>query len=447
MLSTCSPVARRAHASSYIPQLRAPLPARSLARRRAPLERCLTARAQQSAVTTVEPTGIVNNPFGLVTFERGFLPATDPLRRLPADFQVWEDALDDIPKLCVASGTGTLRSILRSLPPFPLDKLLTISYNGNGALPTADGSLLWRAYLLLSFLAHAYVWCEDGAPPPTSLPAVIAVPWVKVAEMVGMPPILVYATYNMYNWRRIDSTKPIELGNIVCLQNFLGGMDEEWFRLIHVEIEAKAAHAVAQLPALQQAVTKEDVDTVTAYLTDIAAALADMQLTLQRTDEKCDPYVYYKRVRAPMAGWRNNPNLPNGLIYEGVSDQPFELNGETGAQSSIAHAFDAALGVQHQDGWLKEYLGVMRRHMPPAHRAFISKLESGPTPRLMTGGEPRLAEAYNAAINELEKFRSYHRAYAYKYIAKFAKEAKGTGGLNIMQDLTGYRNTTKQHYV
>jgi indoleamine 2,3-dioxygenase len=32
-----------------------------------------------------------------------------------------------------------------------------------------------------------------------------------------MPPILVYATYNLLNWRRLDPERPIELGNIVCL--------------------------------------------------------------------------------------------------------------------------------------------------------------------------------------------------------------------------------------
>lgn len=69
--------------------------------------------------------------------------------------------------------------------------------------------------------------------------------------------------------------------------------------------------------------------------------------------EKCDPYVYYHRVRAPMAGWRNNPALPNGLLYEGVSEVPLQLYGETGAQSSVVPALDAALGIQHECGWLR----------------------------------------------------------------------------------------------
>ena len=40
-----------------------------------------------------------------------------------------------------------------------------------------------------------------------------------------------------------------------------------------------------------------------------------------------------------------------GLLYEGVSDRPVQLYGETGAQSSIVPAFDAALGIEHQEDW------------------------------------------------------------------------------------------------
>lgn len=63
---------------------------------------------------------------------------------------------------------------------------------------------------------QAYLWCEAG-PTPQSLPAVIAQPWVSVSRALDMPPVLVYSTYNLLNWRRLDPAQPIELGNIVCL--------------------------------------------------------------------------------------------------------------------------------------------------------------------------------------------------------------------------------------
>lgn len=52
------------------------------------------------------------------------------------------------------------------------------------------------------------------------------------------------------------------------------------------------------------------------------------------------------------SGWRNNPALPEGLVYQGLwGNEPQQLYGETGAQSTIVPAFDAVLGIKHQEGW------------------------------------------------------------------------------------------------
>ena len=60
------------------------------------------------------------------------------------------------------------------------------------------------------------------------------------------------------------------------------------------------------------------------------------QATLGRMGEKCDPAIYYQRVRLPMSGWRNNPALPGGLVYEG----------QFGGQVRHPHAPAAAAAVQ-----------------------------------------------------------------------------------------------------
>ncbi|GIL76253.1 hypothetical protein Vretifemale_5731 [Volvox reticuliferus] len=205
---------------------------------------------------------------------------------------------------------------------------------------------------------------------------------------------------------------------------------------------------------MQRAAAEGDSDAVVAGLISIAEALRDMQATLARMGEKCDPYIYYQRVRTPMSGWRNNPDLPQGLVYEGVSTEPMQLYGETGAQSSVVHAFDAGLGIQHDQVWLRDYLDTMVLHMPPAHRAFLRRLataNSGPTnvrsyvQRVATA---ELRDAYNAAVEELERFRSQHRAFAHSYIAKWArKETTGTGGSDFMPALTGYKDTTSRHVL
>lgn len=119
-------------------------------------------------------------------------PKQNRYRLVGAEYEPWESALDEVPKLAVAGG-GRLRSRLRELPPFALPpKTATTTTTGDAQL--------WRAHLVLSFLSHAYLWCddgggggEDGGSVPQRLPAVLAVPWVAVSKQLDMPPVLTYS--------------------------------------------------------------------------------------------------------------------------------------------------------------------------------------------------------------------------------------------------------------
>ena len=37
--------------------------------------------------------------------------------------------------------------------------------------------------------------------------------------------------------------------------------------------------------------------------------------------EGCHPFIFYHRVRPFLSAWKHNPTLPNGVIYEGVSNE------------------------------------------------------------------------------------------------------------------------------
>ncbi|MCA8905243.1 MAG: indoleamine 2,3-dioxygenase, partial [Hyphomonas sp.] len=63
------------------------------------------------------------------------------------------------------------------------------------------------------------------------------------------------------NWRLIDQDGPIDLSNVQVIQHFDGGMDEAWFILVHVAIEARAGElldeALKLIPAADAGDTKE----------------------------------------------------------------------------------------------------------------------------------------------------------------------------------------------
>lgn len=367
--------------------------------------------------------------------ERGFLPFQDPLKRLPRPFDAWEHFASLLPKLMVSD---QLRHLIEELPSFPVDCLKTE--------PERE-----RAMTLLSYLGHAYVW--RGPSPAAILRERLAVPWHAVAETLGRPPVLSYSSYALHNYFRLDPARPIECGNLGLIQNFLGGIDEEWFILIHVEIERKAAPALAALhPALDAAETRDDA-LLEQQLDIVRGALESMYATLRRMPEWCDPYIYYHRVRPYIHGWKDNPGLPDGVVYSGVRayrGRPQKFRGETGAQSTIVPSLDATLGIVHSDDALRRYLAEMRLYMPPVHRAFLESLESRPSvrPFVLECRRPSLTDSYNACVDALARFRALHLEYAAAYIFRQAESgvenphALGTGGTPFMPYLTKHRDET-----
>ena len=116
----------------------------------------------------------------------------------------------------------------------------------------------------------------------------------------------------------------------------------------------------------------------------VAGTLHQMCAVLERMTERCDPNTYYHRVRPYMFGWKNNPELPDGMVYTGVEaygGRPQQFRGETGAQSAVIYAVDGFLGIEHGYDEMRAYLMEMRDYMPVQDRRFIEVVEQGPSVR------------------------------------------------------------------
>ena len=375
-----------------------------------------------------------------ITEEFGYLPAYEPAQSLSAGNEEWDQCGKDLPKLLM--GTN-FRARVRALPSFNVAAL-----KGEAEIQ--------RAMLVLSYIGQAYQWSENSAA--TLMPSNLAKPWYEVGKLVGRPPILSYQSYASDNWRRFDKSGPIECGNIGLLQCFLGGQDEEWFILIHIEIEKKAGKALKAIEDAQAAVVGNDADQVENALTNLRTSLAAMYAVLDRMPERCDPYIYFHRVRPYIFGWRNNPSLPDGVIYEGVDEYKGigqKFRGETGAQSAIIPAMDGVLGIEHERDELREYLMEMRTYMPPQHVAFIEAVEAGPSVRNFVTSAQRssLTSVFNECVELVANFRAMHLEYAGRYIHAQAQatpgnpSAVGTGGTPFMTYLRKHRDETKKQTI
>ncbi|MDO0916615.1 hypothetical protein QQM39_39100 [Streptomyces sp. DT2A-34] len=372
--------------------------------------------------------------------ELGFLPGAEPLRVLPKEYSEWDEIGASLPKFLIM---GRGRDLLRNVPPLDTTNLRT----------TAE---LERAMLLLSYFGHGYL--NDTDPPARVLPANVAVPWHAVATRLGRPPILSYASHQYHNWGRFDPSRPVELGNLTRLQDFLGGMDDDWFVMVHVAIEAAAAPGLRAMVQAQDAALAGDDALLAERLLNVAASLGRMQRALDRMPERCDPYVYYNRVRRFLFGTKNNPAFPEGLVYEGVAEyggKPRQFSGETGAQSAVIPFLATALGIKHQDDPLNDYMLSLRDYMPPRHRAFIETV--GPRADIrgavLDRRTPAAVEAYNACIAAMHDFHQRHLRYAAMYVHKQGQKSTsnsndtGTGGTPFMKYLKLHLDNITAHAI
>jgi len=342
--------------------------------------------------------------------------------------------------------TGRVREILcNNLPETDLSSFLANCSDAEARL----------AMVHYSFMVQSYVWGEPEAP--SVLPKCLAMPMVAVADHLGQQPLLPYSSYILDNWGRFDSDKGITLDNIYMLQHFLGGQDEAWFVLIHVAIEAQAGNALDLMGPIVECVKRDELKGAQKHLEEMATIWSKINAIFDRMPERCDPYVYFERVRPYIHGWRDNPALPNGIIYEGTrfGSEAQAFRGQTGSQSSIVPAMDALLGIGHAADPLKEYLDQLHIYRPTEHRRFIDDVRTHSRLRsfVETSGHKSLASAYNANVQAISDFRTRHLEYAASYINKQGKSATGnntdvgTGGTPFMKYLKKHRDETKANLV
>lgn len=354
-----------------------------------------------------------------VDLHRGFLPALDPITRLPESYTSWEKIAKEFTPLINA---GVIREHLETMDIIDVSTL-------------DDARMLERAMLLLSFFAHAYI----HLPPVNKnyLPESIAIPWIQVANKLQRKPILSHSSIVLYNWRRINPNDGIHTGNLATLFQFHGGIDESWFYLITVEIEQVGATAIPIMLEAIQSINEERYDKAEEDLRKINEVLDQLTKVLQKMYIHCDPHTFYLRIRPFLMSFEK-------IEYRGTGLPLQSHHGGSAAQSSLLQFFDAALGLEYSNAATTGYLRLMRQHMPAEHAAFLEYIERNTNIKNAAASNPKLSVAYEEAIAQLIVFRNEHMKIVALYVMKQAQktkaEATGTGGTNPMHFLKSVRN-------
>ncbi|KAI2786190.1 Indoleamine 2,3-dioxygenase [Penicillium oxalicum] len=412
--------------------------------------------------------------------EHGFLPPEQPLETLPDLYYAkWEAIAANLHPLLLSR---RIRLVVDRLPLLSTQHLQT------------DAE--WRrAYVILVFLLHSYVW--GGDRPAERIPPQLTVPLFQVCERLEVPPVATYAGVCLWNYKPIFPDEPADnLGNLACLQTFTGSLDEQWFYLVSVAIEAQGAPA---LPLMLQAIAAArvgDARQVTDCLQRFAEILDGITSLLQRLYEQCDPHVFYHRIRPYLAGSKNmsEAGLPHGLLYDDGTHPPEhrQYGGGSNAQSSLIQFFDIALGVEHRPTGVTRddqkkaaaaasspetskprhgFIHEMREYMPGPHRRFLQDVEAVANIRAFVDArrtDAGLRIAYEACLSMLRNMRDKHIQIVSRYIIvqsrgahqapqpglrptamnlatvvpKDSKKLRGTGGTALIPFLKQARDET-----
>ena len=377
-----------------------------------------------------------------------FLPKKDPLTNYKSASKSLDrifNIANQLPKLLL---TGRVRQTI--------DKLKVNDLSVNHLIKNNDIREIKLAMVHLSFISHAYIWGSKN--PSNILPEAVAKPWVNLADILERPPILSYASYCLDNWYRINPKEEISLENVGLITNFLGGVDEDWFVTVHVCIENAASNAIHAASKLSKLNESNSIDIYSKYLKQIIRSLREVNTIFSRMPEKCDPYIYYHRVRPFIFGTKDNPDLKKGLIYENqYNNKPQFFRGETGAQSSIIPYLDGSLGIYHTQDHLRHYLNEMRDYMPPDHRKMIEEIESESNAKHFIHQSKQLTNEYNKCLEEIRIFRAQHLEFAATYIHKQSQiknpfgrggsTITGTGGTPFMKYLKKHRDETQKQKI
>ncbi|XP_075714794.1 indoleamine 2,3-dioxygenase 2-like [Rhinoderma darwinii] len=376
--------------------------------------------------------------------EYGFI-LQDPLDKLPEYYKPWMNIAEHLAELIE---TRKLRDEVHKMPELGIQHL--------------KGHRQFRlARVFLSHIVMGYVWQNGETEGVKVLPHNLAVPYHQVSKTLGLPLIMVHADFVLANWKRKDPTGPLTIENLSTIVSVPGGDSLQGFILVTLLVEVAAIPAVKAIVRIVRAIQDDDRKPLPPTLQDLEQSITKMSAALQLMYDYVDSDVYYNTIRTFLSGWKENPNMPEGLLYEGVSDEPLYFSGGSAAQSSVYHALDELLGIQHQPE-IAEFLLKMRSYMPPAHNKFISWVREAPSlsEYIVKAEDETLLSTFNQCIAALTQLRSLHIRIVSKYVNAAGVRARmktnqkenqgqdhqerGTGGSQAMTFLKSVRDTCKE---
>ncbi|KAI9889714.1 MAG: hypothetical protein M1814_005013 [Vezdaea aestivalis] len=390
------------------------------------------------------PSLLPSIPPFTVSLHRGFLPLSHPPVSLPPAFARLSTLLSEMPIRTLSGSPGLLATatfgmrVVQSLPDLT-DAIEAVK---------ADAPVINALYRDYAFVASAYLlepchdrWVrgEEYGVGREILPACIARPMARVAELAGFKPFMEYAgSYALYNYRLEDPERDMEYDNLRLIRAFEHGLDplssEAGFVLVHVDMVRHSGLLVSGAVDTIAACADGDRELFDQGLGKVCEAMKKVNRVMDSMWKKSKPRSYTS-FRTFIFGITSQSMFPKGVIYEGVSDKPMSFRGESGANDSMIPLCDNLLQIHMPATPLTEILRDFRAYRPGNHREFLewvaarSKAVKVQQFALEDAGSAAL---YIRALNQVRDFRWRHWCFTREYILKQTSHPTATGGSPIV---------------
>ena len=371
----------------------------------------------------------------------GFLPKKSPLAVLPERYSELQVLIDEMP-IKKANGQDGLLAIEGAIE----DAVKKLK-NYKDVVKNEDdifiNQALFRAY---AFLASAYLLAPSHfsfqktkkyGKAHRVLPSQISEPFVLVSKKLDVYPFLDYHyAYSLGNYVKIDDSKGYEWENLAMAAKFSGMDDERGFIMLHVDINQYSPQLVG---SILDFINAKDNHGVNQSLNHCLSSMKNINERRQIMWE-ASRWKHYNDFRVFIMGIKgNNEIFGDGVIYEGVSEEPVQYRGQTGAQDNIIPTADIFTGVinYYPSNDLTQYLLDLRSYRPKCIQNFLSDLKDEMKENRLfssikkTNNEEGLCILIQI-LDEIYYFRNGHWQFVQKYIMANTKYAKATGGTPII---------------
>ena len=388
-----------------------------------------------------------SDKFFNVSSSFGFLPEKNPLTVLPNRYKELQSLLDNMP-VNLDNGSKGFLAIPNRIK-IEVDKLPNFLTKVETETDILVIQALYRGYC---FLASAFtlelsyqefVKTKQYGKARQLLPKQVAQPFVVVAKKLDVYPWLDYHyAYSLGNYRFLDESKGFHWSNLDQCVKFSGTSDESGFIMNHVDINQHSPKLVGSVLNSFKSIEENNNEELNKNLKQ---NFHSMELVNDRRKEMwvASRWKHYNDFRIFIMGIKGNDEIfGNGLVYDGVWDEPKQFRGQTGAQDNIIPMEDIFTGVInfYPNNQLTKYLLDLRTYRPKCIQEFfidlktdIDKVHGGSIFHFLKVNHNAIGMCYLLAIvEEIYKFRNGHWQFVQKYIMANTKYAKATGGTPII---------------